>query len=149
MSTKSKIGLTVAVVLGAVGYMIFTTVGSGGALEYFKHVDEVARQPAPWVGRRLQVHGNVAAGTILKREGSLDYKFALFRQGEWLDVSYAGLVPDNFKDCAELVVTGKLVDRRRFAADELSAKCPSKYDGKRNAGCGEELQSRITAFRGR
>jgi cytochrome c-type biogenesis protein CcmE len=149
MGTKTKIGLTVAVVLGAVGYMVFTTISSGSALEYFKHVEEVVSDPKPWLGQRLQVHGNVVAGTILKRDGSLDYKFALFRQGEWLDVSYAGLVPDNFKDCAELVVTGKLVDRQRFAADELSAKCPSKYDGKRSAGCGEELQARITAFRGR
>ena len=147
MSTKAKIGLTVAVVLGAVGYMVFTTISSGSALEYFKHVEEVVSDHKPWLGQRLQVHGNVVAGTILKRDGSLDYKFALFRASEWMDVSYTGLVPDNFKDCAELVVTGKLVEKRRFLAEELSAKCPSKYDGKRTAGCGEQLTAQVSASR--
>jgi cytochrome c-type biogenesis protein CcmE len=147
MSTGTKVGLTVAVVLGAVGYMIFTTVSSGSALEYFKHVEEVAAEPARWTGQRLQVHGNVVRGTILKRDGSLDYRFALFRQGQWLDVIYSGLVPDNFKDCAELVVTGKLTEPRRFHAEEVSAKCPSKYDGKRQSGCGEELLAVVQAYR--
>ena len=64
-----------------------------------------------------------------------------------MDVSYTGLVPDNFKDCAELVVTGKLVEKRRFLAEELSAKCPSKYDGKRTAGCGEQLTAQVSASR--
>lgn len=147
MSTGIKVGLTVAVVLGAVGYMIFTTVSSGSALEYFKHVEEVAGDPGRWTGQRLQVHGNVVRDTILKRAGSLDYRFALYRRGQWLDVTYSGLVPDSFKDCAELVVTGTLTEPRRFHAEQVSAKCPSKYDGKRQAGCGEELTARVRAFR--
>ena len=149
MSARAKIGLTVAVVLGAVGYMILTTVSSGGALEYFKHVEEVTREPGRWQGQRLQVHGNVVAGSILKRDGSLDFRFALFRQGQWLEVTYSGLVPDSFKDCAELVVTGTLTGPGRFAAEEISAKCPSRYDGKRSGGCGEPLAAQVQAFRGR
>jgi cytochrome c-type biogenesis protein CcmE len=148
MSTKAKIGLTVAVLLGAVGYMVFTTISSGSALEYFKHVEEVVRDPKPWLGQRLQVHGNVVAGTILKRDGSLDYKFGLYRGDEWMDVSFTGLVPDNFKDCAELVVTGKLLEQRRFHAEELSAKCPSKYDNQRTPGCGESLTAKVKSARG-
>lgn len=149
MGTKSKIGLTMAVVLGAVGYMVVTTMRSGSALEYFKHVAEVVQEPGRWQGQRLQVHGNVVTGTILKRDGSLDYRFALFQQDKWIEVSYSGLVPDSFKDCAELVVKGKLVDGRRFAADELSTKCPSKYDGKRSVGCGEALLAQVRTYRTR
>ncbi len=147
MKTKTKIGLTVAVVVGGVGYMIVTTVRSGAALEYFKHVDEVMADTARWKGQRLQVHGNVVTGTIEKIPGKLDFKFALHRGGRWLEVTYAGLVPDNFKDCAELVVKGKLVEEHRFAGDEISAKCPSKYDGKRATGCGEELTAEVKSSR--
>ena len=147
MSTKAKIALTMAIVAGSVGYMIYTTISSGRALEYFKHVDEVMTSPASWKGQRLQIHGNVVAGSILKRPGSLDYKFALHRGNRWMEVTYSGLVPDNFKDCAELVVKGRMIDNWTFAGDEISAKCPSKYDGKRDTGCGEGLRDQVRARR--
>lgn len=147
MSTKTKIALTVAVLAGGVGYMVYTTVSSGTALEYFKHVEEVVARPGEWQAQRVQLHGNVVAGSILKRPGSMDYKFALHRAGSWVEVTYSGLVPDNFRDCAELVVKGKLVEPRRFSGDEISAKCPSKYDGKRQTGCGAELTAQVLAAR--
>lgn len=150
--TKIAVAATVSgvVVFGALGFMVFSTVSSGEALEYYKHVDEVMPQAATWVGRRLRLHGNVVSGTILKREGSLDFKFALHRRGKWVEVSYTGIVPDSFKDCAELVLKGRLVDPKRFKAEAISAKCPSKYDGKRQAGvCGEEHVEEVLAARGR
>jgi cytochrome c-type biogenesis protein CcmE len=149
VSTGIKVALSVAVVLGGVVYMIATTVGSGEALEYYKHVDEVMSDPGRWRGRRLQLHGNVVAGSILKRKGSLDFKFAIHKNGKWVDVSYSGLVPDAFKDCAELVVKGKLGPDHVFFADSISAKCPSKYEGKlRKMGCGGDLLSAVLGQRG-
>jgi cytochrome c-type biogenesis protein CcmE len=154
MSNGAKIGLAVVlsvlVVGGGVGYMVYTTVASGEALEYYKHVDEIMEAPAQWRGRRVQLHGNVVAGTIVKRGGSLDFKFALHRQGKWVEVAYVGIVPDAFKDCAELVVKGQLTDDQTFKADTISAKCPSKYDGKRQPGvCGESHRETVLAHRAR
>ena len=152
MSSGAKIGLavalSVAVVGGGFGYAVYTTVASGEALEYYKHVDEIMQAPATWRGRRVKLHGNVVAGTIVKRGGSLDFKFALHRQGKWVEVTYRGIVPDAFKDCAELVVTGELADDQTFKADMISAKCPSKYDGKRKPGvCGEAHREQVLAHR--
>lgn len=152
MSSGAKIGLAVVlsvlVVGGGVGYMVYTTVASGEALEYYKHVDEIMEAPAQWRDRRVQLHGNVVAGTIVKRGGSLDFKFALHRQGKWVEVVYVGIVPDAFKDCAELVVKGQLIDDQTFKADAISAKCPSKYDGKRKPGvCGESHRDEVLAQR--
>jgi cytochrome c-type biogenesis protein CcmE len=139
--TTRKILVTVAILFGAVGYAIYTTVSSGDALEYFKHVDEVMKSPDEWRQKRIKLHGNVVQGTVLKREGALDFVFALHRGGRFVDVAYQGIVPDSFKDCAEVVVTGRL-QGSRFKGEELSAKCPSKYDGVRNKGCGEDLADR-------
>jgi len=41
--------------------------------------------------------------------------------------TYTGLVPDTFKDGAELVLTGKL-GPQGFQATDMTAKCPSKYE---------------------
>lgn len=152
MSSGAKIGLAVAlsvlVVGGGVAYMVYSTVASGEALEYYRHVDEIMGTPAQWRGRRVQLHGNVVAGTIVKRDGSLDFRFAMHRRDQWVEVTYIGIVPDAFKDCAELVVKGELVDDQTFKADMISAKCPSKYDGKRKPGvCGESHRDKVLARR--
>lgn len=147
MSTRAKLVLSVATVAAAVGYMALTTLRRGDALQYFKHVDEVVRDPGAWKGRQLQVHGNVVAGSILKRPGSLDYRFALHRDRKWIEVSYTGLTPDSFRDCSELILRGQLVDTGHFRAEEISTKCPSKYDGRRDRGCGEELRAEVQAHR--
>jgi len=147
MSTMAKIGITVAIVAGGIGYLVYTTVSSGEALEYYKHVNEVMARPAQWQGKRLQLHGNVVQGTIAKKSGSLDFRFGLHRGGKWIDVAYTGIVPDSFKDCAEVVVRGKL-SGAAFAAEGISAKCPSKYDGKRQSGvCGEKLHDAVLRAR--
>ena len=154
MSSGAKIGLAVAisvlVVGGGVSYMVYTTVASGEALEYYKHVDEIMDAPTDWRGRRVQLHGNVVAGTIVKRGGSLDFRFALHREGKWVEVTYKGIVPDAFQDCAELIVKGELQEDQTFKADMISAKCPSKYDGKRRPGvCGETHRDKVLAHRAR
>jgi len=148
LSRGLKIGASVAVVGLAVGYLVVSTVGGGEALEYYKQVDEVAAAPRRWVGRKVQLHGNVVKGSILKRRGSMDFRFAMHSHARWLDVEYRGLVPDAFKDCAELVVTGKLGRDQVFKATRITAKCPSKYEGKlRTQGCGEALLPRVMARR--
>jgi len=40
---------------------------------------------------------------------------------------YTGIVPDTFKDDSEVVLTGMLT-KDGFMANDLTAKCPSKYD---------------------
>lgn len=135
-------------ILGAVIYMVVSSLQSGEALVYYKHVDEVVGQRQKWSGRGLQLHGNVVEGSILKKPDSMDFKFALHKNGKWLEVAYRGLVPDTFKDCAEVVVKGKLSGQDAFAADEITAKCPSKYEGKlRKVGCGESLKQQVQARR--
>lgn len=149
MTTGKKVALSLALVGTAVGYMIYTTVSSGDALEYYKHVDEVVQEPGQWQGRKVQLHGNVVAGSILKAKGTLKFRFALHENGRWLDVNYQGLVPDAFKDCAEIIVKGRVAeDGRSFTAETMSAKCPSKYEGKmKQVGCGEDLLPQVLSHR--
>jgi len=123
-----KVLASVAILGGSVGYLLYST--SGSAFEYYKHVDEVAGERAAWVKKPLQLHGFVVPGSVQKRfdrdSGKLEYRFREHNCGQEIDVYYAGVVPDTFKDGAEVVVKGQL-DAERFQATEVMAKCPSKY----------------------
>jgi cytochrome c-type biogenesis protein CcmE len=136
MSHKAaKIGMTGLVLALALGGLFYTTLSEG--TEYYKHVDEVMTQPASWYGKRLQLHGFVERGSILRKRDSLDYRFTIGNNGATVAATYTGIVPDTFKDDAEVVVKGTL-SPQGFAVepDGVMAKCPSKYEAKAAAAPG-------------
>lgn len=141
--------VAVLVIGGSVAYMIYSTMSGGTALEYYMSVDEALQQRSDLTGKLVRLHGRVVAGTLQKKPGSLDHRFAIFAGGRWAEVHYRGLLPDAFKDCAEIVVNGRFEDRAAaFAAAKVVAKCPSKYDVKRGpAECGEALRPLVMAGR--
>jgi cytochrome c-type biogenesis protein CcmE len=123
--------VTLGLLIGGIAYLFASSAGE--AFEYYKHVDEVLAQPTQWNGKHLQMHGFVVPGSIMKRmdkeHGQIEYKFQAVNCGSTVDVRYSGTVPDTFKDRAEVVVKGRFMGDR-FAADEISAKCPSKYQAR-------------------
>jgi cytochrome c-type biogenesis protein CcmE len=132
MSHKAiKIGLTALVLATAFGALLFTTLQ--GNLQYYKYVDEVAGSQQQWQGKTLQVHGNVVRGSIKGTGDRLNWIFSLQRNGKVINATYSGLTPDNFKDDAEVVLTGQFTPQG-FKATDMTAKCPSKYEEASPAG---------------
>jgi cytochrome c-type biogenesis protein CcmE len=127
-----KIGVTVLVLGGAFTGLFYSTLAEG--TEYYKHVEEVMVTPDEWYGKRLQLHGFVAKDSIKKRRESLDYRFTIESKGRSVQASYTGVVPDTFKDGAEVVVKGRLGPHGfEVEPNGVMAKCPSKYDESPNA----------------
>ena len=124
-----KILLTTGVLTAAFAGLMWTTMQDG--TEYYKHVDEVMVEPAAWYGKRLQVHGYAA--NITWKPSTLDYRFQLENNGHVIQAEYTGIVPDTFKDKAEVVATGHL-DGDTLVVDHIMAKCPSKYEAKPKLG---------------
>jgi cytochrome c-type biogenesis protein CcmE len=121
-----KIGVTAIVLVLAFGGLLWSTLRDG--TEYFKHVDEVLASPAQWQDKPLQLHGYVVPGSILQRPNTLEYKFKVQNNGKVIDALYTGVVPDTFKDEAEVVLRGKLSpDGFHTEPNGVIAKCPSKY----------------------
>jgi cytochrome c-type biogenesis protein CcmE len=137
MSNKAvKIGLTVVVLAVALAGLLRATLREG--TEYYKHVDEVLVNPVEWQGKNLQLHGYVVRDSILRKRDSLEYKFKVTNKvgdsQRIVSAHYRGLVPDTFSDDAEVVLKGRLeADGFHVAPNGVMAKCPSKYEARKNA----------------
>ena len=126
MSQKAaKIGVTTLVLATVFGILLYTTLGE--SMQYYKYVDEVVGSQSDWTGKKLQVHGYVVPGSIGRKRDKLEYRFDIQRNGKTMRAFYTGVVPDTFKDDSEVVLTGVLTSDG-FMANEMTAKCPSKYD---------------------
>ena len=132
-----KIGITSLVLAMTFGALLYTTMAEG--TEYYKHVDEVMTHQDEWQGKRLQLHGHVVTNSILVKPDTLEYRFKVHNNGQIVDASYKGVVPDTFKDRpgeeAEVVLKGQLTPHG-FTVDPngIMAKCPSKYEAEKKVG---------------
>jgi cytochrome c-type biogenesis protein CcmE len=128
MSGKvAKIGMTSVILVGALVGLLWTTLSEG--TEYYKHVDEVMVEPSAWYGKKLQLHGHVVEGSILRKRDTLDYRFQIENNGQTVRARYSGIVPDTFKHGSEVVVKGTLgPDGFDVEPNGVMAKCPSKYE---------------------
>ena len=128
-----RIVATAIVLVGALGGLMYTSLREG--TEYYKHVDEVMVDPAAWHGKKLQLHGFVVDKSILRKPDTLDYRFQVQSNGKVVPARYTGVVPDTFKDGAEVVLKGRL-GPDGFTVDKngVMAKCPSKYNPQSPAG---------------
>lgn len=133
-----KIVMSAAVILGAAGFLLADTLADADTLTYYHKVDEVLAAPADFLDKRFRLGGYVEKGSILQRPGTLEFQFKVVAENTMMadgrrmrpvTVRYTGVVPDTFKDDAEVTVTGRFAsDGKTFQGQELIAKCPSKYE---------------------
>ena len=72
---------------------------------------------------------------VRQRPGTLEYRFKVQNKGRVVNASYTGIVPDTFKDDAEVVLKGRLApDGFHVEPNGVMAKCPSKYEAQKKVG---------------
>ena len=120
------VALSAAVLLaGALAYASFT------ASTPAKSPSELLRVG----GRRsYQLTGTVLPGSVRRRNGALNFRVRDRAGSSSVAVSYAGTVPDPFRDGREVIVTV----RRRGAGfvgepGSLITKCPSKFTARQDS----------------
>lgn len=102
-------------------------VGYTQSKTYYHTIKELATLSPSALHQRMRVSGVVENGSIQHLPGHLD--FVLQEEGKVLPVSYVGTdpLPDTFKDGAQALVEGNLMSDGRFRAEQVQAKCASKY----------------------
>ncbi len=113
--------LSVAVLLA--GALVYT---SFSASTEASTPSEVMKNAEP--GRSYELTGKVVKGSVEREDDGLEFAIRDRDGTASVPVSYAGVVPDPFREGREVIVSGKL-EGRRFVAerDSLVTKCPSKF----------------------
>jgi cytochrome c-type biogenesis protein CcmE len=127
-SAKFLIGSGIIVVtLISLAYVGFTQ-----SKTYYHTISELGTLQGAALHQRMRVSGNVRAGSIERLAGRVD--FVLEEQGKSLPISYTGRDPltDTFKDGAQALVEGRLNSDGHFTAEQVQAKCASKYEATPN-----------------
>ena len=97
------------------------------SMVYYHTVDEYHAQLDKLQDQGVRISGK--ARNIEK--DPRECRFEIVGTKNVLPVAYRGLLPDTFKEGAEVVVEGRWDSgQRHFQATNLLAKCPSKYEGK-------------------
>lgn len=118
-----------------VACLVFLVVASSQKMAmYYLTVSELDARETELVNKRIKLAGKVTPGTIRKLPDRI-VEFQIWEpvEGDAFStkrrVVYAGIVPDTFRDEADVVLEGEVDGNGRFRADTLLAKCPSKYEG--------------------
>jgi cytochrome c-type biogenesis protein CcmE len=120
-----RFGAAIMLIVVALGYLAYTGVQESKS--YYVTIKELRGMGDKAYTRNLRVAGNVQPGSI--KQSGTSANFVLVENGETLSVVYKGATPppDTFKDNAQALAMGVYKRDGVFYANDLQAKCASKY----------------------
>lgn len=124
-SSSIKIAVATAIIVVAVLYLAIS--GARDSKSYYCTIGELQQMGGKAYTRNIRVAGNVKPGSI--QHMGTHASFVLLELGKELPVNYNGSEPppDTFKDDAQALAMGHLGRDGVFQANQLQAKCASKY----------------------
>jgi len=78
-------------------------------------------------GHVFRVGGLVTKGSVQREPGSLQVRFKVTDTAHTVEVHYAGILPDLFREGQGIVAKGRLTDSGVFEASEVLAKHDENY----------------------
>ena len=138
-----NLGLVAALLVMGGGILALVLTSFEDSAVYSKGVDELVAEREKLGNRNVRVAGNLLKGTLKRRDEPCEYRFTMVKNEKTIDVRYAQcVVPDTLRDVpdmdVEVTAEGKLHAEGYFEANQIMAKCPSKYDMKDRAQKGEK-----------
>ena len=118
-------------------WVLLLLLGVGGAaalalsalqqnINLFYTPSQIAQGEAPR-DRRIRAGGMVEKGSLIRAADSLAVSFVITDFQREVRVSYAGILPDLFREGQGVVALGRLDDQGRLVADQILAKHDEKY----------------------
>ncbi len=122
------------VIILTLAYLAYS--GYQESKSYFQTVPELYAAKDNAYGVRTQVSGDVLPGTIKRSSDGKVVNFVIGQEPQTLRVKYVGKdpLPDTLIDRSTAIATGSLGKDNVFVANQITAKCASKYEKESAAG---------------
>lgn len=141
METKHKFLVGTALLVGAVGYLMYSGIQQTSM--YYLTVEELLAQQEAMADEGVRVAGRVKLGSV-SRQMTPDGEEFDFEIGDFVDehavgqtvaVAYRGVAPDMFKNegGSDVIIEGTFRDGR-IVAQNVMTSCPSKYEAEDEYG---------------
>lgn len=141
MNRRIKFGVGVALLVGAVAYLMYTGVQETSV--YYLTIDEFLARRTALADEGVRVAGRVQRGSVQRRMTprgeELHFNLGDFkgedRPTDTIPVFFVGVTPDMFKDDGgtDVIVEGTYRDGT-LVAQTVMTSCPSKYEAEPAAG---------------
>ncbi len=120
---KLKFGIGIAIILVAVAWEAFS--GFQQSKTYYVTVKELTSGKS--THQHVRVGGIIVPGSIHRAGETLT--FSISQENQTIPVTYVGkaTLPDDFKGGANAIVEGDYLADGTFRAQQVQAKCASKY----------------------
>ena len=127
-SRKRRLRLVVAL-------SIAVLLASALVYTIFSASSEAAKPSEIQEGRSYELTGKVVADSVEREGNELRFRVRDRDGTQSVPVTYAGVVPDPFREGREVIVSGELKNGTFVAErDSLVTKCPSKFTAESEAG---------------
>lgn len=127
MKPRQKRMALVVVILAGVGVAVGLTLQAfEEGVSFFYSPSQLLAGEAP-AGRMVRLGGLVSEGTIVREPGSMEVRFDVTDLENTVQVSYAGVLPDLFRDGQGVVAHGRLQPDGHFRAEKILAKHDENY----------------------
>lgn len=124
---RLKYAIGLAVIVAAFVYLAWTSLGS--SFQFALMPGEFLAKQSEYVGKSIKISGVVADGTLVV--SGTDHSFAITDGEQSVRVHHKGMVPNTFREGAEVVAGGIFNESTGiFEATEVLAKCASKYQSR-------------------
>ena len=151
MTTKGKFFIGVVLIVGAVGYLMYTGIRETSS--YYLTIEEFFVQKEAMANEGIRVAGRVQKGSIdwNPKDLNLNFTMVAFKEKdgekrqtatpiatpqsdeplEGLTIHYQGILPDMFAEDRDVIVEGEYITGANGNVLEATAvltTCPSKYE---------------------
>lgn len=123
-----SVWFVLALLVGVVAAAYIILDGANDAVFAYP-VDKAVEMKGELTGKRFRVRGKVHEGSIKAKAGTLDTRFQVVANEKLMTVAYDKPLPDTFKEGIEVIAEGELDSNGVLVAENVIAKCPSKYEG--------------------
>ncbi len=147
MTKKTQFLIGITLIVGAVGYLMYTSIRETSL--YYLTIEEFTIKRTSLTNEGVRVAGRVGAGSMDWNPQDLHLQFLLssFKEGEpvqGVPVRYRGILPDMFAEGRDVIVEGRYSHENILEAKTIMTSCPSKYEAEKPGARAQESRSKET-----